>query len=178
LRVPALPAEGGVMAGPIACDLCGEEHASAIFTNLDNGDTVSVGGACMLTFALSVAAELAGQVPEDQRDQFAQLAGAVATALLPTIPLADGGKGSVSKPPRKRRPPHIDRGEQGINLPPRDQAGEQKPSQTRSLADWQAGQQADADASGPVVERRIPGDSAHSAQEHAGPEARSESDAP
>ncbi len=36
------------MAAPIGCDICGAELASLLVTNLDTGDTLGVGGACVV----------------------------------------------------------------------------------------------------------------------------------
>lgn len=69
------------MANQITCDLCGEEYAVSMVTNLANGDSLAIGEACMLTFHLTVAAELAGNMPfealGDYAAQITTLAGAV-----------------------------------------------------------------------------------------------------
>ncbi len=46
------------MAATLPCDMCGEEPAAVMVTNLGNGEVLCVGGACQLTFHLTVAAEL------------------------------------------------------------------------------------------------------------------------
>lgn len=127
----------------LLCDLCNAEGAVAMFTNLTDGQVTTIGASCMPGFALGLAAELAEAIPADQRDAYADLAGTVARALLPTIPLADGGKGSVSGRPKRRRAVHVDQGEQGISLPPDSPPAAAQASQTRTLAEWQAGQSGD-----------------------------------
>ncbi len=52
-----------------------------MFSNLDNGDTLAIGQACMITFALSTAAELLEGLPADQLAQYEDLAGKIAIAV-------------------------------------------------------------------------------------------------
>ena len=53
------------MAQPIACDLCGQENAVLMQTNIGNGDVIAIGGSCMVTFLLSTAATILDEMPAD-----------------------------------------------------------------------------------------------------------------
>lgn len=54
-----------MMAQAIACDLCQQEPAVMMQSNLGNGDTIGVGQACMVTFyASSLTAMLSDAPPE------------------------------------------------------------------------------------------------------------------
>jgi hypothetical protein len=53
------------MATAIACDLCETEPAVLMQTNLGNGDTISVGQACLITFAGGTFAEMVNSVDTD-----------------------------------------------------------------------------------------------------------------
>ena len=62
------------MAQAIACDLCQQEQAALMQTNLANGDTIAVGDACTVTFfASSLQAMLSGAPPEMLNDLAAVL---------------------------------------------------------------------------------------------------------
>jgi hypothetical protein len=54
-----------VMATAIACDLCETEQAVMMQTSLSNGDTISVGQACMLTFFGGSLAEMLDNAGDD-----------------------------------------------------------------------------------------------------------------
>jgi len=87
------------VAADLICDLCEQESAAALYTNLANGDAMAIGAACMLTFALSVAAELAEGTPAKQREQYVELAGRLAEAL--PLPVDSGV--SLAEPPKRPR---------------------------------------------------------------------------
>lgn len=89
----------------LPCDLCGQEPAGAMFTNLANGDTLAIGHACMLTFNLSSAAELAVGVPDDQRGQYAELVGKLAGAIGLGSMLMAEPEAPKRKPGRPRKQP-------------------------------------------------------------------------
>jgi hypothetical protein len=87
------------VAADLICDLCEQESAAALYTNLANGDAMAIGAACMLTFALSVAAELAAGVPDDQREQYSEVMAKLAAALGRYV---DSGV-SLAEPPKRPR---------------------------------------------------------------------------
>jgi hypothetical protein len=87
------------VAADLICDLCEQESAAALYTNLANGDAMAIGAACMLTFALSVAAELAAGVPDDQREQYSEVMAKLAAALGRYV---DSGV-SLAEPPKRQR---------------------------------------------------------------------------
>lgn len=94
----------------LSCDLCGQESAGAMFTNLQNGDTLAIGHACMLTFNLSSAVELANGLAPEQRDQYAELLGALNEAFWPPAAPAPEQEAPERKPvrPRKRAATEVD----------------------------------------------------------------------
>lgn len=101
----------------LRCDLCEQEAAVLMQTNLGNGDTVAVGASCLLTFALAFANEMAGGASDEAKTAVAELGGAVIHALG----LHEGLPEPLAKPKprgRPRKPVHVDTGEQGINIPP------------------------------------------------------------
>jgi hypothetical protein len=104
------------MAVNLRCDLCEHEPAQAMFTNLGNGDVVAIGGGCLLTFLLSAAAELAASVDPATVDTYAELASGLAVALGVVTAAAPAPTPAKRRPGRPRKP-HVDQGEQGINLP-------------------------------------------------------------
>jgi hypothetical protein len=87
------------VAADLICDLCEQESAAALYTNLANGDAMAIGAACMLTFALSVAAELAVGVPDDQREQYSELM----TKLIFTLGRRGDSGVSLAEPPKRQR---------------------------------------------------------------------------
>lgn len=50
------------MASAITCDLCQSEPAEMMQSNLGNGETISVGAACMVTFFAGALASMVGQL--------------------------------------------------------------------------------------------------------------------
>jgi hypothetical protein len=55
------------MARPIPCDNHDDRRADVIVTNLSNGDTLSLCGACWVEFVQSVAStEAAAAIPDDE----------------------------------------------------------------------------------------------------------------
>ncbi len=89
-----------------------------MFSNLDNGDTLAIGQACMLTFALSTAAELAGMLAPDQREQYDDLIDKLNTAIGRHPAELKSAPEPPKRPRGRPRKVHIDHGEQGVNLPP------------------------------------------------------------
>jgi hypothetical protein len=82
------------MAQSIACDMCGQENATFMQTNIANGDVVAVGDSCTLTFLLTVAAEIVTAMPIDAATQYGEaimpvlgkLAGVVVHAAAESLP--------------------------------------------------------------------------------------------
>jgi hypothetical protein len=66
LRLPGIQGKGGEVMAAIGCDLCQSEDAVMMQTSLANGDTISVGAACLVTFmAGSLVGMLAGITADD-----------------------------------------------------------------------------------------------------------------
>jgi len=53
------------MAGTISCDLCGQENAVLMQTNLANGDSVAVGDACMALFLATMLGQQVSGMSDD-----------------------------------------------------------------------------------------------------------------
>lgn len=53
------------MAQAIGCDLCQQESAVMMQSNLTNGDTIGVGESCMVTFFASSLAAMLSDAPPD-----------------------------------------------------------------------------------------------------------------
>lgn len=74
------------MAQALPCDLCGEESAVLLQSNLGDGSSLSVGPACLLNYALGFAVGLTGEfTPEDAApyaDVMAQLCQQLAPSML------------------------------------------------------------------------------------------------
>lgn len=89
------------MAQAITCDLCGEETAVLMQTNLGNGDSQAVGQHCLLTFALASAIAFSDEMPADLAAEFHPMLRtlAVALSLDPPLPAeARKGRGKRSAP--------------------------------------------------------------------------------
>jgi hypothetical protein len=76
------------MAAPISCDLCGQENAQVMQTNVENGDVIAVGLNCLPIFYLTAAAEMISMMPAANRLAYAA---AAATAVNELTGLADAG---------------------------------------------------------------------------------------
>jgi hypothetical protein len=100
----------------IPCDLCKEETAVLMQSNLNEGDTIAVGPSCMLPFALQLAIAAAQTVTPEAGPLYApmvaQLAGfpiwedpAAQDAQDGAQPPADDAGGPAAKPdlPKRRR---------------------------------------------------------------------------
>ena len=55
------------MAGTIGCDLCQQEPAQMMQSNLTNGETISVGAMCMITFFAGSLIGMIGQLSDDDK---------------------------------------------------------------------------------------------------------------
>lgn len=53
------------MPNVIHCDMCQQEHAQVMQTNVDNGDVLAVGPNCLLVFYLTVAQEMLDLMPAE-----------------------------------------------------------------------------------------------------------------
>jgi len=60
------------MATVLPCDMCGEEPALIMQTNVTNGDAVTIGANCQPIFLLTVVSELLDMMPADVAAQYAQ----------------------------------------------------------------------------------------------------------
>lgn len=78
------------MAAGIGCDLCNEEMAVALQTNLGNGEVLGIGGSCLLTFYVSSALEMARQVESDQGQAVAPMVAELAAVPSLGLTLVDG----------------------------------------------------------------------------------------
>lgn len=88
------------MAQVIACDMCGQEPAQVMQTNIQNGDVLSVGANCQLMFHLTVAAEMLDMMPADNRAAYADALAPVLEKLswhaaVAADEAAHGGGGGV-----------------------------------------------------------------------------------
>lgn len=101
------------MAADLTCDLCGQEPAVAMYTSLANGDAMAVGGACLLTFTLTVSAELAKNLPASMRDQYDD----VVTGLIDALGWQGALELSPPAPPKRKpgRPRKVP-ADSGVNL--------------------------------------------------------------
>jgi hypothetical protein len=77
------------MAQAIRCDLCGQENAVLMQTNIDNGDVIAIGGSCMVTFLLSTAATILDEMPADHVGQYAEIIAPVVSLLTLHAPAAE-----------------------------------------------------------------------------------------
>lgn len=96
------------MAQAIACDLCGQETAVLMQTNIENGDVIAIGGSCMVTFLLSTAATILDEMPADRRGAYAEIIKPVtdqlsvhvaAAAAADLEAAAAGGPGTAASAP-------------------------------------------------------------------------------
>lgn len=55
-----------MMAQPIACDICGEETAVQMLSNLETGGTMALGPACAVGFYGQLLSETLGVGPHDK----------------------------------------------------------------------------------------------------------------
>lgn len=69
------------MATAITCDMCQQETAQVMQTNIDNGDVLAIGASCQLLFHLTVAAEMLDLMPGDARGAYSEVARRIITAL-------------------------------------------------------------------------------------------------
>ena len=103
------------MAQQIACDLCGEEDAVMLQTNVETGEVLSVGPACVFPYALGIASATAAEFSPDiaaiYRPEVSKLYGALADMAGPDLP----------EPAAKRRKPKAASGT------PLDEPAEPKP---------------------------------------------------
>jgi hypothetical protein len=78
------------MAKPITCDICTEETAVLLQTNIANGDMAAVGPNCLTTFALTTAATFLEQVPPEFRAEYADMVAAITAHMPPSAAASDG----------------------------------------------------------------------------------------
>jgi hypothetical protein len=104
------------MAQAMGCDLCGQETAILLQTNIDNGDVVAIGGSCMVTFLLSTAATILEDMPADHRGRYAEIIRPVTEQLANHVVAADAADAAAAaagEPVAADRQPgeHPDQGE-------------------------------------------------------------------
>jgi len=90
------------MAAPIACDLCGGEQAVIMQSELDTGNTVAVGPACMVIWYTSALAAFCAPAPDEVKATWLPLLDAVHQAVGFKCPPAAPG----SPPAAEHRPAH------------------------------------------------------------------------
>lgn len=78
------------MAQAIACDMCGNETATTMQTNLNNGDAIAIGDSCMLPFYLTVVQTMVAEIPADTLIQYGE-------ALKPVLDLIDASYATAIK---------------------------------------------------------------------------------
>lgn len=77
------------MAAQLVCDMCQQEPAAVMQTNIENGDAVTVGNSCLLTFYLTIVAEVVSAMAPEQRDAYAEVIRPVIETLANTVISAD-----------------------------------------------------------------------------------------
>lgn len=90
------------MPTSLPCDMCGDELAVTMVTNLGNGDSLTVGEACQLIFHLAVARELITSMPGDSApayyDQVTALLDAYGQLVTLTAGLIPAGPDVADSP--------------------------------------------------------------------------------
>lgn len=128
------------MAQSIACDLCGDESAVLMQTNLANGDSIAIGQACLITFSLANALSFSEGIPADAIEPYKDLMAGLCANLAPSmLALA---KSSQPRAPRRKRSPD---GAQGDADSPGDVAAD------ASSADSSGGVSAPSEGAGAEV---------------------------
>jgi hypothetical protein len=84
------------MAQAMGCDLCGQENAILLQTNIDNGDVIAIGGSCMVTFLLSTAATILDDMPADNRGAYAEIIRPVVNQLAVHVAAADAADAAAA----------------------------------------------------------------------------------
>jgi hypothetical protein len=76
------------MAPAITCDMCQQEIASVMQTNIGNGDVVAVGNSCLLTFYITIVAEVVDAMDPDLRLAYAEVISPVVVKLVEAMAAA------------------------------------------------------------------------------------------
>ena len=84
----------------ITCDLCEAEGAVLMQSNLGDGSTVAVGGACLLGFALGLAVGFSEGIPAEKSVEMMPTLSALIKNLAPELlpPAAKRARGKRSAP--------------------------------------------------------------------------------
>lgn len=80
----------------LPCDLCAEERAILLQTNVGTGDVIGVGEACLFPFAIGTARAVADVMPGDVKAHYAPSAAALAEDM--GVTLADVPKRGQAAP--------------------------------------------------------------------------------
>lgn len=117
----------------IPCDLCGEEPNVLLQTNTLNGDTVAVGGNCLITFYLGGLIGLTDGIPKDAASQYHDgLAKLIAQLDPPTTAVAAA---STRRPRGAKKPPAPPDGDDGQDAKPDADNATPEPAKTPAGGD-------------------------------------------
>ena len=69
------------MAQNLLCDLCQQEPAQLMQTNIDNGQVITVGASCMLLFLLTTAETIVSDMPPEVAAQYGETVASIVDKL-------------------------------------------------------------------------------------------------
>jgi hypothetical protein len=94
------------MASQLGCDLCGQENAILMQTNIGNGDVIAIGPSCVVVFMLTTAESIISEMPEANAAAYGEALAPIVARLAPIVDRAAKATmgGSAATVPEDGRP--------------------------------------------------------------------------